>query len=1113
MDGISVTDFSIPPPSTPSISDDPVLEAQSPSIRHSPSSSIQESIVAVSENTHLPVPRTPANPRGHPSGPGSELPDYASEYYTAAWGSPYQLSPSLLSRSARTAVSEQAQSDRFTNSSPGPSFSLEHLIPSRFSDLPTPGAYPSYLDVPVADTFEEDTDHTPRSRTKRWAQVPYRPLARSQWFSDDSVFTARSRDVSVSTRASSRGRVPRGHKTREENRTLDQQSFWDILQEGKSADMAGLQASRWADTPEEDAPFKAPEWPTAKAAGYFDGKPLPQPPSEDDELPMETPRAAEFNGIEKKEQEVEKEVESEKEPETEPPAIEISDEEPREAGHKEDESSGKEEITGDETQLHNPADLVRPIPEPARLAPPKLRKRVSWRGKNCIISIPKLDYDALGLMKPLSGQEFQARLKSFEDAGYDTRGFDLGYHAPGDESFVHARPIWPDEADVKAQTASKLEHNVKLPNLRLWADYMNALTEAKLAALGVSLGDDEPALSPAQDISRQASGPFSPSPFSPPIPTGSAASFGRPGMIRGHSHTMSMAASPISPLNGPFGHMHRHSTFHGAFPGFVSPGQQSQEQPRQAPIPGLGNFSPITQQHLPRIGSPAQVTALRNELGGLRGPGSPLSQQIVPQSAQDYSRGMVDDQRRRQHGYSQSVQVPSMSRNFSPQTGRLSIGPSNALPELLEDEDEEEEEEEPQQYVPPAKRQQINNDIAIPTPRGHRHNISDALEREVEEAEQRRQTDEVKPFTFGQIGSHAPIMNGPHQQSNGHQSSATGETPLEEKDPLGGDFVVAESIRGHRKTGTRANIVAPSAPAPPPASSFRFNPSAEFQPGAAAFSFHPGASQPAEFKPAAPAFSFGAGSAQPAESQPAAPAAFSFGGGPVQPAENAPMGHTRNKSSGQFNPAAVTFEPGNPTTVPTSGFSFSSNGPTFTPDAPAFLPVNTDATSSGEGKIFSNVAIPEIVKPSKKSKAVPILVPIEESRSGGSGTEVEDSEGRIGRRDERQKRQRALGGDDGDDVPQFAEPTPLPVLPTQPEDKFPVPPSPERLSRLSTIMGTEKEANKSVDIDAARKHETVGTTAVEHVKVPSLTPKEQQPAYKRGHKKSNSSLSAMAVPF
>jgi hypothetical protein len=165
---------------------------------------------------------------------------------------------------------------------------------------------------------------------------------------------------------------------------LDQQSFWDIIQEGKSAVMAGLQGSRWAATPsEDDPPTKASVSQDSKAISYFDDKPLPHPPSEDGELAMETPRALEFSATDKDE----KEAESESETGMGQPVIEISEEEPS----KEERSSDEDRldkvgiVPGDETQRHNPADLVKPMPEPARLAPPKLRKRVSWRGKNCII--------------------------------------------------------------------------------------------------------------------------------------------------------------------------------------------------------------------------------------------------------------------------------------------------------------------------------------------------------------------------------------------------------------------------------------------------------------------------------------------------------------------------------------------------------------------------------------------------------------------------------------------------------------------------------------------------------------------------------------------------------
>src|SRR6202021_1785257 len=95
--------------------------------------------------------------------------------------------------------------------------------------------------------------------------------------------------------------------------------------------------------------------------------------------------------------------------------------------------------------------------------------------------------------------------------------------------------------------------------------------------------------------------------------------------------------------------------------------------------------------------------------------------------------------------------------------------------------------------------------------------------------------------------------------------------------------------------------------------------------------------------------------------------------------------HLNNQSVGgcgsKINVAAPAFTPGH------SEFSFSSSGPTFRPDAPAFTPLNSkfsDSLGSGnrgnEGprtSIFSNIdlSLASVVKPSKKSKAIPIVRP------------------------------------------------------------------------------------------------------------------------------------------
>lgn len=1043
-----MTDFSAPPLSSPPSNDDRSVASlpypdRSPNTRARAGSAGRPNHTSSSPKaSYAAAPKTPASSRGRPASPSSEQPDYQSEYYTAAWGSPYarEISPSLLSRSARTAVSEQAFSDDFSNSSPGPSFSLEHLIPSRFSNLQVPVTHPTLLELPDSGIVEEDNDHTPRSRTKRWVQLPQRQVSgKDQWWSDESARSAsekeQSRAASVSAASSGSNAAPGRHKTREENRTLDQQSFWNIIREKRSGDMSSLLASRWAETPPPPASEEPATKQKSRPASYIDDKPLPEPPQQQEEdTPPQTPKAMEDSV-----------VQGASKPEIEEPEVE------------------------DEQDAQGGADMPAQVPsEPTRLQPPRLRKRVSWRGKTCVISIPQLDYDALGLPKPLSSDELQQRLQSFENAGYNTRGFDVSDERAEGDAEVHARPIWPDETDMRYEATSKEERRVRLPDIRRWQDYMNQLTEAKLAALGVSLGGDDPAPTSGNDMSRQSSGQYPPLPFSPPIPTGSGASVGRPGMVRGHSHTMSMA-SPISPLNGPFGHMHRHSTFHGGFPGMVPPPQQQPGlPPRTSSLQGMQPFSPggqMTPGQIPRMGSPSQLSALRTELGNMRGSGSPLAQQMLPQSPQDYSRNLMEDQRRRQHGYSQSVQhapLPPMPNMYMPQQQqpRMNVGPAPLLPELPEDDDEEELSD-PQPYVPPQKRTTLNEDIVVPKPR-HRHNISEGLEREVLEAEQRRQADEARqPFTFGRKPDQGSQVNG-GKDATPEQSQAHAHAEHKPADEL--SSAEPPVMRGHKKSNSRFNVDAPA---------FSFNPGASFQPGASSFTF--GAQPP-------------------------------------------PAGHTRQKSSGSFNVAAPAFKPLNP---PASDFSFAAKGPTFKPNAPVFEPPKADQSSSDEKpRIFGKVELPDVVKPARRSKAIAIVKPKEQAPPSLSGTDVEDAEGRIGRSEDKQKRARGLGKDDGDSVPQFAEPTPVPVVPSQPADKFPAKEDtavnilsdlPEEAEE-PVVEQVAEQAEKAVNEIASKADETVKNIMGGEGKENVPPAPSDKPGFRPGHK-SNSSLSATAKPF
>ncbi|KAF7195475.1 hypothetical protein HII31_03069 [Pseudocercospora fuligena] len=739
-----------------------------------------------------------------------------------------------------------------------------------------------------------------------------------------------------------------------------------------------------------------------------------------------------------------------------------------------------------------------PVVSPTKLEPPRLKKRVSWRGKNIVISIPRFAYKAMGLVQPMSREDIEERMKHFEDAGYNTNGYDLLEEHVGSDGPAQVRAIYPDEREARF-LPPRNQMKVVLPDLARWKAYENFLVEQKLAALGVDLGFDEPPAplppqqqphSAAQDMSRQSSAQYPPLPFSPPIPSASAGSMGRPPMMRGHTHTMSVA-SPASPMNGPFGHMHRHSTFTGGMglPHSFSPALQ--QQPHSPNFQQSQPFSPIQQIQnpfgqaglpqqlqqqfgglqghmqsglpgLPRGGSPAQLAALRNDLGAIRGPGSPLSQQVLPgsqqypaQSPADYSRQLLDDQRRRQHVYSQSMAAPSMPNSFFSQGS--SVRPTPALPELAEDDEEDEiQTSELPAYVPPHKRVQANTEIAVPTPRGHRHNISEGLEREILEAEKRQKaasrdwievTEEEERPSFNAIPQ-------PDDKENQPPSK-----PIE-KDPLG-DHPVQEAQHSHKRSTSRFNVTAPA---------FNFNPAAEFKP------------QATEFKPPATLdFNF------------SAPA-------PMQPRINGQTtNHSRHRSSGSFNAAAPAFKP------TTSDFSFSATAPkSDTVKYPVGQTVIDELP-----KIFGKVEIPDIVKPARRSKAVPIVKPTEADSEPEQ--EHEDEEGRVAQ-GEAKRRNKAR--DDGDSVPLFAEPTPMPSFPVI-LDADPVPAEkilgsnvPDQKT-MATVDEVEEEAEEAITDIAEKGAQTVSAESKEPAQLTQDPAHEQK---KHGHKHSTS-LSAFAKPF
>ncbi|KXL49442.1 hypothetical protein M433DRAFT_132612 [Acidomyces richmondensis BFW] len=1011
------------------------------------------------EIARLPPPRTPATAR-------SRHRDDSSEYYTAVWGSPYARSTSP-SGSVHTAWSELLAAETQIGSSPIPDFGLEHLLPSRLGNH---SFYTSEAPLLHPEGYEEDTQHTPRSRTQRWVQLPRRQYSeKAHWWSDESPNVSeedrsgsrRRRTSSVSQQSAER-RSAKGHRNRDENRTLDQQSFLEALREGQSDDMSGLFASRWADTP-------------------------PPEESEQDKN-IRNQGAVDTNVINKRDEN----IRSPQSPLPDPPALVGL---PEEQGNMKLEGSPVEEAVAAggvgtlEQQGHdiNKNGIVQSNASALKsgskhLEPPRFRRKVSWRGKTCIVSLPNLDFDALGLPKPMTHEDVEARLKKFENDGYDVHGFDICHDVKIGDVGVHAKSIFPDEAESRL-AASQGRPKILLPDLNKWKAYQDMLMEQKLAALGVVSAGEEPLAPPAQDMSRQSSGQHPPLAFSPPLPTGSGGNVGRPGMMRGHSHNMSIA-SPLSPGVGPFGHMHRHSTFTGTL-GF--PQLQTQlplQQAQQIASPGMQAFLPQTHfgvPNLPPTGSPSQINTFRQDIGAYRATGSPLGQQIYPQTSQDYSRGILEDQLRRAQVYSQAAQPAQMPSSVSSSVilQAPTLQQTSNLPQLPEADDEEELNEpesdpeptatlDPPAYVPPHKRAQLNEDVAIPTPtRGHRHNISEGLERDILQAEMR---DEAQ---------RRDMVDATEQEADGY-SAATELSkteppqlkPVPEKDPLGLDLPVQESaVRNHKKTTSRFNITA---------SKFTFNPKANFQ--------------PKYFEP-------------PSTS-------FSFGTAPPQSTGAHSRGHSRQLSSGMFNVSAPAFQPTSfkpaiPSSLPQQDFGFTANGKPFEPTVPVSEnPKQEDMNIIDElPSIFGKVKIPDIVKPSRKSKAITIVRPDESDRKERSSSEDRyDDEGRLKQSEARLKRQRKAN-DDGDEVPKFAERPETPVSKTPPTIDVPMVPSQLDQENASKVV-------KSLDIAIADENgnKEGETEEAEREQVQAQSGATKGIIRKHGHKASTS-LSALAKPF
>ncbi|KAH9888619.1 hypothetical protein F4778DRAFT_796924 [Xylariomycetidae sp. FL2044] len=754
--------------------------------------------------------------------------------------------------------------------------------------------------------------------------------------------------------------------------------------------------------------------------------------------------------------------------------------------------------SGPLTEAAMPTTPVKPIKLAAAQTPRNVKKKVPWRGKNIMVLLPRDEqrgHPGKAPM-PLDAANVTAMLRSWEELGYNVRGFDLeGFHGSADAlgNYSQSRGEWPSTEDM-AREHSQRRFQVTLPDLNAWKDYVNELQEAKLRALGVSFGDDEPAAPPAispavSAMSRQTSNQFPPLPFSPPIPTSSAASNGPQGFPfpsaflsgSGPSPAQSPAVPPIaSPVS--FGGVQA--------PGKFNPRASISVSPHELPFhlanqPSPHGWSPqlLLQQQLGRSGSPSLLNQLVS-------PTSPF-----PRDGISPTVGM--------HQRHQSLQYPMLPHQHFQRHD--SARPSPRLQELREIEEE----------TPSNPYDQSPSKTPEPS-QFVRHNASDSLQKEIDDAEyhleeqfrSQLEHEDYSPHNgsqkaevanrldgreaetvshdrgpsvhFGNFATDSdegPKLHHPQPHSRGHSLSHKAFFDNDEardgtdegsvKKPQADDLNMQKGDSSYEIETNPSNLGTPVQAFDLVNQLHQRSFSNTSNPWADAVSLSDSRAQSRRPSHSSkPSFSKLNASAAEFKFNPAnqfTPGQFVFGGSDTQqrnflpPSFQAPsftpnapqsatsshfsMPSTSSSAKAKINASAPAFSPRK------SDFSFSASGPKFNPDAPTFQPFAsftpsvTSAAASGTessrnrpNSIFSNIDlnISEFVKPVKKSKAIPIVRPSSRhspapaASAENPATDTNDDGRGPGADVIRTKKKFRDDAGDGDDVPLFAEPTPEP---------------------------------------------------------------------------------------
>jgi DNA repair exonuclease SbcCD ATPase subunit len=679
------------------------------------------------------------------------------------------------------------------------------------------------------------------------------------------------------------------------------------------------------------------------------------------------------------------------------------------------------------------------------------KKKIAWKGKQCIIALPPDDTRSSTFLTP---EDVEARLGKWKEEGYDISGFGLvvsrennGVDAAGGQS----RPVFPDAEEIRREWREK-NYKVSMPDLGLWKEYVKSLQEEKLRALGVSFGDEDPPRkkSPISASMSRTSSQY-PTHTSPPFPPSSVAS----------NHVLqnnNMFSPPFNPSTNPSSHVgsvaspgSQYAGLQGnghfskpsvAFPANEHPYGSPFQFPLPQPTPPIqGSRSPQHYFTARQEGSSPAIQPNLQSLSAVLSPASPASYENNSQNHNDlFARYSLQQQALQAQSIHQQLQL--QNHQLNPSYAFTSQGVNASEPQVAQ-----------------IVSNRTHLDIAHPTPQGHRHNVSETLQKEIDEAEshleesirhQLEDNDSDRPLgdlaksqwaDLSSLKLKSELRSPPTEDSKERDDATTladsvmnkYEEKLDGSDidtnpSLSGEGLAQEqSLSDQRfEVAARPNYQQhthkPTLNAA--ASPFHFQPGHKSKPStlnveAKEFKFNP------QSRFAAGNFSFTGNAFQPLASQ-FNPSASAFL--PTIP-KYGTLGSTRSG----LNVAAPAFTPTVPPArgLPSGEFSFSS---TFNADAPPFNPSQSFTSDTGASglsspeepskdgpKIFGKVDLSNSSGAFRRSKAVPIVRPDADTDGEMDGIH-EDEMGRLAPSLSRSKRARR-GDSDGDKVPLFATPS------------------------------------------------------------------------------------------